>query len=326
MIVRLSILQDAYDLALSVADAVWPTPEMALANLFERGVSLLEAGGDLPPLRGSAPAAALASLNMARDELFVLETRYIFTNYATYRLTGESEALEATWVALADEHLALRSEIVGARREEERLKRELKALGAHILALPEHEELPESTRDRPRKGRAMYSTLFDGLLPVGLNLDLDPDIVRRGDRIVQREGWAAEWGDYARLVILAHGLSLALRDREADRSDADSVDSVELLHSETRQRMMGLQGRYATLRYRIFELRRNVQILGWRITALKVEANGMRARLDLFNRDRERLATDLAERCARMPATPTEEPKASSGWRTIFSKLLGRSP
>jgi hypothetical protein len=319
----LGMLRDAYEQALDVSGSIWPTPEMALSNLFERGLRFLEGGAELAPVGGATTLRALEALNGTRRELVTLEAQYIFTNYVTFKLTRESDALERTWLELADQHLDIRSEIVAARREEERIKRELAKLGAFTVPLPEHEELPNPGPDRPRKSRGMYSSLFEGASVVEIQLQIDARLAGAAGRLMRRERWTDEWGEDAPLVIVAHGLSLALREREADAVDADDKASVQAAQAAARQRMMGLEGRYSTLRYRLFELRRNVRILGWRITALRIEARGMRARLEMFERDRARLEEELETRRALAPPVDTTSaPEPRSGWRAVWSRLL----
>ncbi|MDP8925279.1 MAG: hypothetical protein M3O34_20735, partial [Chloroflexota bacterium] len=301
---RIGLLRETYDLALSVAGDVWPTPAMALANLFERGVTFLASGGTLAGMRGGAPPELLRTLNQTRDELLTLEASYWLVRYVTFVLTRDSEELEATWLGLADQHLAIRAEIVAFRREEERLKRELTRYGEPMVPLPEHDELAEIPPDRPRKSRGMYATLFEGAEEVIVSLDIDPAVVDAAERLARERGWAGEWGEHARLSVLTHGLSLAMREREADAIDPDDETSVRAGISEARGRAMGLEGRYATLRLRLFELRHNHRILGWRIRALQVEAQGMRRRLDLFIEDRDRLQAMLDARRASGPPPP----------------------
>lgn len=325
---RIAMLRETYELALSAAGAVWPTPTMALANLFERGAAFLDAGGIVPALRGGAPPELLRTLNETRDELLTLEASYRLVRDVTFALTRESEQMEATWLRLADQHLDIRAEIVACRREEERLKRELARYGEPTVALPEHEELPEVAPDRPRKSQGMYATLFAGAEELVVSLDLDPAVVDAADRVARDHGWAVEWGEHARLLILTHGLSLALREREADAIDPDDERSVRAGISEARGRTMGLEGRYATLRLRLFELRHNHRILGWRITALQVEAQGMRRRLDLFMEDRDRLVSLLEARRAEGPPPPLAEEPAPprSGWRGLLARLFSSEP
>jgi hypothetical protein len=320
---RLTMLRETYEQALDVAGEVWPTPTMAIGNLFERGVAFLEAGGALTPISGSAPGDALRALNEAREELLVTEARYAFTRYVTYAQTRESEELEATWLALADEHLAIRERIVRSRQEEERLKRELVKLGGFAVPLPEHEALPAAPSDRPRKSRGMYAGLFEGASQIQVDLDVEPSVLASADRIAEREGWVAEWGEHARLVVFAHGLSAALRDREADAVDPNDVDSVREAQQQARGRVMGLEGRYATLRFRLFELQHNNRVLSWRITALRIEASGMQSRLELFERDRARLEDEVAaRRLERGPDVDERATDESSGWRARLERLL----
>jgi hypothetical protein len=88
---------------------------------------------------------------------------------------------------------------------------------------------------------------------------------------------------------------------------------------------MGLEGRYSTLRRRLFEQRHNNRILQWRITALEVEAAGMRRRLDQFLVDRDRLEQAIADRrAAGAVIAPEIEPPAPEGWRRRLGRWLGR--
>lgn len=317
---RIGMLRETHDLALEVAGDLWPTPAMALGNLFERGVAVLDGGGAPSPIRGAAPPDLLEALNATRAELFLTETQLTFTKYVAYVLHRRNEELEATWLELADQHLALRARIVACRGEEERLKRELAALGASTVPLPEHEVLPEPGPDRPRKSRGMYADLFVGVATIDAELTVAPATLARADELARERGWAEEWQQDARLVVFAHGLSLALREREADGIDPDDEASVRAGHADARGRLMGLEGRYATLRFRLFELRHNARILGWRITALRVEAEGLQHRLELFAHDRGRLEVDLA---ARRAARPSPGAGARPSWRARLGRLFG---
>ena len=317
---RIGMLRETYDLALDVAGSLWPVPSMALGNLFERGVAFIEGGGNLPPIRGAASAEVRGALNVVRDALFLTETQFVFTKYVAFVLHRRGEELEATWLELADRHLALRAEIVGARREEERLKRALAALGAPTVPLPEHDDLPEPAPERQRKSRGMYADLFAGAETVEAELIVAPETLARAEDLARAEGWTEEWGQDALLVVFAHGLSLALREREADAINPDDVASVEAARERARERLMGLEGRYATLRFRLFELRHNARVLGWRITALQIEEDGLRRRLELFARDRAQLDSDLA---ALRAAPPKIADPPSTGWRSRLGRLFG---
>jgi hypothetical protein len=324
---RIAMLKETVDAAVEVAGPVWPTPAMALGSVFERGALLLQAGGTLPRLSGSAPSAALAKLNETREDLYLVEALCPLTRYVAFKLTGESTALEATWLSLADRHLDIRARIVACRREEERLKRELVLLGGATVALPEHEDLPDAGSDRPRKSRGMFSRLFAGASIVEAMVDAAPPLVRLADGVAHAKGWVQEWGDDAPLLVLTHGLSLALREREAESINTGDEASVSEAQETARTRLMGLDGRYSTLRRRLFELRHNNRILRWRITALEIEARGMQSRLDQFLTDRDRLEQEIAARRADgAVTTESPEPRAPpAGWRRRIARLLGAS-
>ena len=325
--VRIAMLRETYDQALAVAGDVWPTSAMAFGNLLQRGVALLEAGGSPAPLTGSASDDALRTLNATRDDLLTLEASYALVRHVAFALTRESEELERTWLDLADQHLAIRADIVEARRAEEHLKRELARYGEPIVPLPEHDELPDVAPDRPRKSQGMYARLFTGAEQVDATLDTDPSVLDAADRVARDRGWTAEWGDDARLLVFAHGVSLAMREQEADAIDLNDEGAVRDAVSAARGRIRGLEGRYAPLRLRLFELRHNRRILGWRVTALRVEAQGMRRRLHVFQEDRERLEALLEARRAEGPPPTVEEPAPPpSGWRGLLGRLFSSNP
>jgi hypothetical protein len=321
----LPMLQEIYDLGLEAAGDVWPTPALAFGHLFERSARFLEHGGSLPKVAGSGSAELLNALDITREDLYLVEALYLLTRHVTYVLTEESNALEAVWLALADRHLEIRREIVDRRREEEQLKRQLRALGGFAVQLPEHDDLPMSDGDRPRKSRGMYQHLFAGASLIDVDLDVSTSALTAADRVADARGWDREWGADARLLVLTHGISLALREREADAIDGSSDASVRAAQAESRARLVGCEGRYSTLRRRLFELRHNRRILQWRITALEVEAIGMRSRLDQFLVDRDRLEQDIADRIAA-GAAPKEDANAESRseWRHRLGRLFGR--
>ena len=324
--VFLVMLREIYDLGLEAAGEVWPTPEMALGRLFERGTGFLDGDATLAKITGAASPDLLDALNVCREDLFLVEALHLLTRHVTYVLTEAGNALESRWLKLADRHLAIRADIVERRREEEQLKRQLRALGGNASLLPEHDDLPMSDGDRPRKSRGMYQHLFDGASLCEVDLELASSMVAAADRAAEHRGWDREWGGDARLLVLTHGISLALREREADTIDGNADASVTAAHAEARGRLMGLEGRYSTLRRRLFELRHNNRILQWRITALEVEAVGMRSRLDQFLVDRDRLEQAIAERIAG-GAVPKVEKGARDevGWRRRLGRLFGRA-
>jgi hypothetical protein len=181
--------------------------------------------------------------------------------------------------------------------------------------------------DRPRKNRGMYQRLFEGASLYEVEVELSASALATADRVAERRGWDHEWGEDARLLVLTYGISLALRERELDAVNADVDESVTAAQAEARGRLMGLEGRYSTLRRRLFELRHNNRILNWRITALEVEAVGMRSRLDQFLADRDRLEQAIAERVAAgaVPKPDTAASVAGSQWRRRLGRLFGRA-
>lgn len=326
---RLPLLREILDLGLEAAGEVWPAPTLALGALYERGARFLTGDDGLPRIAGRADPAFLDALHAAREELLMLEALYLATRQATYALTVESEALEAEWLRLADRHLEIRGEIVSRRRDEEQLKRELSALGGATVPLPEHDDLPTSEAGRPRKSRGMFDQLFAGASLVEAELAVAPEVRALADEAIRARGWRAEWGEHGPLVVLTHGISLALREREADAVNGDDEASVRRAQEEVRARLMRLEGRYSTLRRRLFELRHNNRILGWRITALEIEAQGMRRRLDQFLTDRERLEQEIEKRRGRGASARQETPAApgadrAGGWRQRLARLFGR--
>ncbi|MCC7369553.1 MAG: hypothetical protein IT306_14085 [Chloroflexi bacterium] len=323
----LPMLQEVLDLALLAAGDLWPTQAMALGRLFERGAAFLHGGSQFPQVTGRAPQEILDALNATREDLFLVEALYLLTRHVAYTLTREGAAREATWVRLADRHLEIRAEIVERRREEEGLKRRLQALGGEVTALPEHEDLPPAPAGRARKSEGMFTGLFEGAALVEPELDVDGPTLEMADRAAESHGWDGEWGEHARLLVLTYGMSLSLREREADALNPDDGEALDAAQKIARARLAGLEGRYATLRRRLFELRHNNRILGWRITALEVEAQGMRSRLDQFLLDRDRLESAIAEREAAGIKPRSESDPAgdgvSGGWLGKLGRLFG---
>lgn len=323
---RLSMLQEVLDLALLAAGDLWPTQPMALGRLFERAAVFLDGGGQFPSIKGRASQDVLDGLNTTREDLFLVEALYLLSRHVTFTLTEAGARQEAIWVQLADRHLAIRLEIVEQRRNEEALKRQLRALGGQVVPVPEHDDLPMTDTNRLRKSRGMFEQLFEGASLTAAELDVDPLTLEMADRAATSRGWDSEWGEHARLLVLTYGISLALREREADLLNPHDDESAEHAHKTARSRLAGLEGRYATLRRRLFELRHNNRILGWRIAALEIEAQGMRSRLDQFLLDRDRLETAINERLAAgIKPRADGHVGGSVGWRGRLGRLFGRS-
>ncbi|MFN8523058.1 MAG: hypothetical protein U0821_08110 [Chloroflexota bacterium] len=303
--ITVPLLKETLQLAGRVADPVWPTQAQALGALLSRGAAHLEAqSADTTGGEEDDHAAALST-----------EAQYHFTRYAAFHLTQESRRLETEWLALADAHLALRQRIVEARRAEEQLKRDLAATGAAVVRLPEHEDLPEIPPDRPRKSRDMYATLFDGVEATVARLSLPAEQLARVDRVVERSSWGGEWGELGRLIVFCYGVAAA--NSEAEREQHDESTALQ----RARERLMGVEGKYATLRFRLFELQRNHRILGWRITALRIEAGAMERRLAQFDADAETLRGEIEARAGLVAPPPPAAP-ARTGWRARLSRLL----
>jgi hypothetical protein len=313
------MLEGQRRLALELAGPVWPTPPMALGSIMSRGASHVESG--LAPLGGRADADILADLHAARSDWLTIQAQHGFTLALAFALSGRVAELETEWLRLADQHLELRARIVTARAAEEALKAELARYGVRTTRMPVHDELPEVGGDRPKKSRGMYSRLFDGCDSCTVDIDLDDALMSRIDAYCRREGLSEEWGDAAPLSVFIQGLFATAADREADKLDTNDATAIEAARHDARASAMGLEGRYATLRYRLFELRSDVRILQWRITALQIEERGMRARLEKFADDAVALRgrLDDAIRAGITPIQPEERP-AQVGW---LRRLLG---
>src|SRR5690348_15258597 len=113
---HLRMLDEIRDRGVEAAGDVWPTASMALTRLFERGATLLDAGGSLPQMTGRVSPDHLETLNVHREDLFLVEALSLLTRHVTFMLTRDGEALERQWLQLADRHLEIRAEIVEQRR------------------------------------------------------------------------------------------------------------------------------------------------------------------------------------------------------------------
>src|SRR4051794_6307823 len=100
--IRLAMLQEIADLGAEAAGDVWPTQEMALSRLFERGAAFLERGAILTPISGSVSAEIVDPLNVCREDLLLVEALHLVTRHVAFVLTTEGMEREALWLSLAD--------------------------------------------------------------------------------------------------------------------------------------------------------------------------------------------------------------------------------
>lgn len=319
------LLRETYDLAAGAVDPDHQVPERLIPLLFAHGLDVIQDGAAPRTLPGHGAQRPLERLNDVRAKLFDAEVRHVVTKLRTFRLTQRHEALERSWEALADVHAIVRSAVIAARAEEDRLKQRLAGQAAPENPAPQDDAPPAARIDRgtaPRPGP--YAHLFDGASIVEVTAKVPPGDRLVADRLAAAHGWTDDWDDDADLVVIAYGLSAVLREREAAEIDLDDQESIDTAYCRARERLMGLDSQVSVLRFRLFELTKAVNILTWRVTALRTETDGLRRRLEQFTTDRARLEARLVNAPA-IPPPPIpkdREPTPSSTWRTHVSRVL----
>jgi hypothetical protein len=320
------MLRETYELAANFVDLEHPSPERLVALLFKRGLDVVRDGGALDPIRGARRPPLLERLNEVRGTLLDTEVRYVVTKLRTYVLTRKHEELERSWEALADVHAMVRQAVVTARAEEDQLKRRRAGLTPveRPAIVDDTARLPAGNAP-PEKKVGPYAHVFDGATMVEVTAPISRGERFASDGLAETQGWSDDWDDDADLVVVAYGLSAVLREREAAEIDPNDPASVDAAYHRARERMMGLDSQVSTLRFRLFELTKAVNILTWRVTAIRTEINGLRQRLEQFTADRARLEDELATLPppTLAPAHHVEEAApAPPTWRACLSRVL----
>lgn len=124
----------------------------------------------------------------------------------------------------------------------------------------------------------------------GLALRLMTETYEVARKVIAEQGWSEEEGFR---TIFAHGLALLRAERDLanlNRGDANLRHEVERLI----RMVMDLDGRYAVMKFRVFELQQENDTLRMNVTGLRGEYELARYRLAHFRADEERLETELA--------------------------------
>lgn len=176
------------------------------------------------------------------------------------------------------------------------------------------------------KSRRGYQRLVVGASVREAELDLPEQLLERAAALVRRHQWDEDWGEAAPLIIFYHGLAGLELEQTAvalNRGDAAAaVDQTEPLDAHR----LWLDGQCAILRFHLFELMRNNQVMTIRETALRIDNEGLRQRLERCRRERGELERQLNGQIglltAESPVEPpgqTEQPGPSS--RSIVERI-----
>lgn len=182
------------------------------------------------------------------------------------------------------------------------------------------------------KAKRGYEHLVVGASVQEVELDAPESLLARARALASRHGWDEDWGEDAPLVVFYHGLAALELERAATELDTGDAAAVAREATRLRQRRMWLDGQYAVLRFHLHELIKNNQIMSVRENALRNDNEGLRNRLERFERDRADLARQLAEG-PKPAARPDPEAgavgQAGRPGRGLFGRLrawLGHEP
>lgn len=159
--------------------------------------------------------------------------------------------------------------------------------------------------------RPDFRRLVDGASLRAFTLTIPDQLLARADALIQRHGWAEDWGADALLVLFYHGLAALELERADAGIDTNNLAALAQAMERLRVQWMGLDGRRAVLRFHLFQLMKSNQILTMRETALRIDNRGLRIRLERFARDREELErrlrgrTPAASACGASPTAST---------------------
>lgn len=178
-----------------------------------------------------------------------------------------------------------------------------------------------------RERRDLDQDLFAGLAERTVRLQLPADLAGRIRAVLRARGWEAVWGPEAPLLLFAHGLSALRIERELTAVQAAPASALAERTEALRRRWMDLEGAYAVLKFRAFELGRSVHLLTIRRNALRADNRGLAVRLERFARDRSALEAEIAALRAQIGEAGGPQPAspAPAGGASHHSAgLLGR--
>jgi chromosome segregation ATPase len=148
--------------------------------------------------------------------------------------------------------------------------------------------------------------------------------------LIAEQGWPEDEG---LRIIFAHGLAFLRAERELARlhhAGGDLAREVERLIGL----VMQLEGQYAVMTFRVFELQQENQTLRLNVAGLRGENELAHARLARYRADEERLRDALARLTAEneqlrlalatMPAETTGQPAAPIANACLIGRLLAR--
>lgn len=149
-------------------------------------------------------------------------------------------------------------------------------------------------------------------------------LAERVHSVVAARGWDQDWGPDAGALLFAHGLSALRIEHELAPLAGAPAEQLHA-HAETlRRRWRGLEGDYAALKFQAFTLRRGLQLLRIRRSALANDTAGLAHRLERFARDRAVLEAEVAALRAQRAAGGVAPADAEPPPAPRSAGLLGR--
>jgi hypothetical protein len=163
--VRLEVLEETYQSAVSLAETNgWPEPD-ALRIVFANGLAFLAAEASLAKIeRSDLPDEALEDLNRTVRQLLEESSRYASLKFKAYRMSQDNQVLSMREAGLRGELDLAKHRLMLFRQDEEALKQRLSGLEQENTALRQRlatlEPAPSQGGDLPPPRRFWLARLL----------------------------------------------------------------------------------------------------------------------------------------------------------------------
>jgi hypothetical protein len=165
--VQLEVLEEAYQSAMSLAEANGWSEADALRIVFANGLAFLIAEASLSKIqRSDVPEEVLEDLNRVVRQLLEESSRYASLKFKAYRMSQDNQTLSMREAGLRGELELAKHRLMLFRRDEETLKQRVSALEEKNTQLREklasvEPALPLGQEAKPKR-RAWLSRLLPG--------------------------------------------------------------------------------------------------------------------------------------------------------------------
>jgi hypothetical protein len=160
------------------------------------------------------------------------------------------------------------------------------------------------------EARAPYAHLFDGVRTRELRLRMLEETYQQARAAIAAQGWEAEWGEDAYLIIFAHGLAYVRGELARELPDATD-DALRAECERLRGEWMAAEAQYAVMKFRAYTLTEENQRLRWSLTACERQLALAEQRLAQFRADERALKAQLAAQARPQEPTPLQEQRVA---------------